>query len=265
MSLYSKNEKNYLVLYGGANYENFEIFSDINLYQIETKFWFQCHNLSSNFIQPRLTPGVCFNDNKVYIFGGYYLDKDYEKGYFNDLYEVCYMQLCIGIIQPDYLKRPSLCKVTCTQAWLTPLICWVTYSCKALTALLFANALLQVWFWSVYNHKSRQKTEQTVNTMAVDLWWVETLWREAKISYTFKWHVVVFIAWHEMENHRVDITKLTQTQGKLYCPARQGQQHWKNICVRWPCRSWYCLQWPLCPQNQSQCNHPRVTNPSVTT
>lgn len=86
--MYSKSEKNYLVLYGGANYETYELFGDINFYQIETKYWFQCHNLSHNFIQPRISPGVCFNENKIYIFGGYYLNAQNNKGYFNDMYEI---------------------------------------------------------------------------------------------------------------------------------------------------------------------------------
>ena len=86
MSVYANNEKYYLVLYGGANYETYDLFSDINLYFIESKCWFQCHNLSQNFIQPRLSPSICFNDNKIYVFGGYYLDVHHNKDYFNDLY-----------------------------------------------------------------------------------------------------------------------------------------------------------------------------------
>lgn len=86
--MYTKNDKNYLVLYGGANYENYEIHSDINFYQIETKYWFPCHSLSMNFLQPRISPAVCFNDNKIYVFGGYYLDVNLQKGYLNDLYEI---------------------------------------------------------------------------------------------------------------------------------------------------------------------------------
>jgi len=41
-----------------------------------------------NFLQPRISPAVCFNDNKIYVFGGFYLDVNLQKGYLNDLYEI---------------------------------------------------------------------------------------------------------------------------------------------------------------------------------
>lgn len=61
--------KSNLFLYGGKN-EDF-VFSDINLYKIESKQWLSIDTNRLEFlISQRIRPAITVNNDVIYIFGG---------------------------------------------------------------------------------------------------------------------------------------------------------------------------------------------------
>jgi len=71
-------DKNWLALYGGVSNHLLEIYNTFHFYNMDTRCWIKCDGSYIYQAYARLNAAICMLNDKLYMFGGTYRNRENE-------------------------------------------------------------------------------------------------------------------------------------------------------------------------------------------